>query len=84
MGALWGEHSLKVARSARDVRAQCVRSAKTPPLHLIFLGLLFQGVPHLFRLISGGYSIFPFSELPHFPHFPLLVFNAAHVFFLFL
>ena len=23
LGALWGEHSLKVARSAREVRAQC-------------------------------------------------------------
>ena len=30
LGALWGEHSLKVARSARDVRAQC----KDSPIQL--------------------------------------------------
>ena len=29
-----------------------------------------------------GYSIFLFSLLPHFPKFPLLVFNVADVFFL--
>ena len=30
---------------------------------------------HMFFLL-GGHSIIPFFVLPHFPHFPLLVFNV--------
>ena len=43
-----------------------------------FFGALFsKALP----MISSGYSTFPFFLLPHFPHFPLLVFNVANVFF---
>ena len=48
---------------------------------------IFPIIPFWFSMLHmsflfGGYSIFPFFLLPHFPHFPLVVFNVAHVFFL--
>ena len=48
-----------------------------------FFPTLFFVFSEVFPLISVGYTISPFSVLPHFPHFPLLGFNDAHVFFCF-
>ena len=46
---------------------------------LFFRALFSKVVP----FISGGYSIFPFSVLPHFPRFPLLVFTITQFFLVF-
>ena len=45
---------------------------------ILFFCLLFSKVfPHRSPVISGGYSIFPFSQLPHFPDFPLFLFSVV-------